>query len=123
MSLEHACADDVVRLDRRGGRRCRREVVAEDGVDDDIPRLGLMKAPPERRFLMEAELAWDPPAPLVRGVRADLDAVDVADVEGDPRQRGWRLRRGPLAGGARLVPVPDLERVVADPPVQPGTAD
>src|SRR5919198_802277 len=121
-SLEDARPDGVVRLDRGLRRGRRRELVAEERVDDDVTQLRVVQASAQRGLLAVAELARDRPAALVRGIAADFDALDVRQLEGGACQRRDRLRAEAVAGPRSADPVADLERLGPDPRVQAGPA-
>ena len=84
---------------------------------------GPWKTPRSVPFLDEAELAGDRQRGRVPGVDANLDPVDLADLEAGPRQRGGRLSAEALAGSARADPVADLEDALAAARVEAGAAD
>ena len=84
-------ASTAVPADRRAV-----ELVGEQREDDGVAcRLARGRRQPaaQRRLLREPERPRDAQACLVRGVDADLDAVDAADPERDLRQRRRRLAR------------------------------
>ena len=77
----------------------------------------------QRRLLREAEGARDAQARLVGGVDPDLDAVDAADADRDPRERGRRFARIAATDRRGADPVADLERSLAGARVEPRAAD
>src|SRR6188472_2418979 len=77
----------------------------------------------QRRLLREAERTRDAQARLVGGVDPDLDAVDAADADRDPRERGRRFARIAATDRRGTDPVADLERSLAGARVEPRAAD
>src|SRR5205085_862728 len=120
---EYAVVQRVVRLERGVRSRRRREVVAEERVDDDIPRLRVVQPVAQRRLLEESELARDRAATLVRGVTANLDALAVGQLECDSRERRRGFGREAFAGPRGTDPVPDLEGIRPEARVQAGAAE
>src|SRR6185503_9369216 len=62
-------------------------------------------------------------ASLVGGIDPDLDAVDAADANRDPRERGRRFARKAATDRRGADPVADLERAFAGARVEPRAAE
>src|SRR6476659_6264332 len=126
-SLERdGAAERVEGLEPRLCDRRAVELVGEDGEGDRVARrfaLPCREPPAQRRLLREAEGARDAQARLVGGIDPDLDAVDAADADRDPRERGRRFARIAATDRRGADPVADLERSLAGARVEPRAAD
>src|SRR6185503_14313728 len=119
-------AERVERLELRARDGRAIELVPEQREDDGIAScftLATGKPAAQRRLLREAERTRDAQARLVGGVDPDLDAVDAADADRDPRERGRRFARIAATDRRGADPVADLERSLAGARVEPRAAD